>query len=70
VLEFERLLKFAAKRRQYLCWEVYELIPEGIVNIADTCNAGMMVPSSCQVCCSLCDEMHKLSTRTFLYGWM
>ena len=49
MFESERSLKFAAKRRQYLCWEVYELIPEGIVSIDDTCNAGIMVPSSCHV---------------------
>ena len=60
MFEPERVLKFAAKRRQYLCWEVYELILEGIVSIADTCNAGMMVPSSRHVHSSLCDEMHKL----------
>jgi hypothetical protein len=66
----ERSLKIAAKRCQHLRWEVYELILEGIVSIGDICNAGMMVPSSCQVCCSLCDEMHRLMGIRSNISWV
>jgi hypothetical protein len=70
MFESERSLKFAAKRCQYLYWEVYELIPEGIVRIDDTYNAGMMVPSSRHVHSRLCDEMHRLMVIRSIKGWL
>ena len=68
MFEPERVLKFALKRCQYLCWEVYELIPEGIVSIADTCNAGMTVPSSCHGYSSIVTKCTRLSTKIFCMG--
>jgi hypothetical protein len=64
MFESERSLKFAAKRCQCLRWEVYELILVGIVSIAGTRNAGMMVPSNCQVCGYLCDQTHIINSQS------
>jgi hypothetical protein len=46
-------------------WNAYAKYPEGIQKAQDRLRAGIFLPSSAQVGCILCDQMHKdIRTKT------